>query len=232
MKFKFDYLNVFSIYFSLWVSTTCKKNILSIQWPAGFCQLNNKPDCYIPDYNIWTIHGLWPKKKPSSVVSQQILSIDALEKIKEDLHSYWPDVSSLCKESDETFWMHEWNAHGKYLNFQGSNHVLEYFERTLSLYQNVDVKKALDKYNIKPSNNMRYARDDVKQYLSQELEVDVVLKCGRKKIDGNEIDLLIEVRICLDNDLIKSIDCGNNTNCMEDIIYYSPDEYIKKHYEL
>ncbi|XP_049823577.1 ribonuclease T2-like [Aethina tumida] len=213
---------LFGIVLSLWISTICsqEQNVMSIQWPVGLCKAKEKDlnQCNIPKTDIWTIHGLWPKH--NSNPSREQFDISSVSHITDQLDQFWPDV--LNKRTNKNFWKYEWTKHGRHLNFVQDNHVSEYFEKALLIYDNVSLilNNISDLFGFEPSNKL-YSKKYIEKKLSEAFSAKIVLHCMECTDDCNKnLQCLVEVRICYDEDIKNPINCYSSSNCDKSVTIY------------
>lgn len=209
---------------SSWTLTICLKqpNMMSFQWPAGLCKAKDKNlnECNIPKTDIWTIHGLWPKLKSNPPREQ--FDISRVSHITDKLDQFWPDV--LNRGTNINFWKHEWTKHGRHLNFVQDNHVSEYFEKALLIYDNVSLilNNISNLFGLNP--NEVYSKRYIGKKLSEAFKVKIVLHCMECIDDCNKnFQYLVEVRICYDDDFKHPINCYFSSNCDKNVIIYPRD---------
>ena len=94
--------------------------------------------------NKWHIHGLWPQydtKTYPRFCRNIPFNIKTLNSIINNLHDNWYST----KDNDSLFWEHEWNKHGTCM-FQPKMNELEYFSKTLELYNKVKEQNIIELY--------------------------------------------------------------------------------------
>ena len=91
----------------------------------------------------WTIHGWWPDHNKTSWPQfcdprrYSEFNVTYLEeKLGDRLRQWWSPCPEW-KQPAEHFWQHEWEKHGTCTN----NTPLEYFGRTLNIFQKARAKK-------------------------------------------------------------------------------------------
>ena len=104
--------------------------------------------------NSWTIHGLWPNNCDGTYSEKcdktrafknitQILTAAGDTATLDYMQTYWVSNS----ESGEAFWEHEWETHGTcmstlatdcYPDYQTGDEVVDFFDRTVSLFKTLD----------------------------------------------------------------------------------------------
>ncbi|XP_051168052.1 ribonuclease Oy-like [Leptopilina boulardi] len=183
------------------------------QWAKSLCFQYNKPpnNCYLPQHNDWTVHGIWPSKinqrGPESCKQIQFRPQE-LSSIKSHLDSYW---LSIHGPNANGFWKHEWDKHGTcsvvmpLLNTQ-----LKYFQTGLNLNAQYNIGAMLQKGGIVPGRS--YSIHNIMSTLNQGLKASPQVTCISKK--GTQY--IQEVRLCF-NKQLKLINCKGNlsyeTNC-------------------
>lgn len=72
------------------------------------------------------------------------------------MNKYWKDYQG----KDESFWAHEWNKHGTcistlepscYVNYMPQEEVIDYFERTIQLFDALPSYEVRSFYRLGPS---------------------------------------------------------------------------------
>mgnify|MGYP003953449737 FL=1 len=92
----------------------------------------------------WHIHGLWPqydKKTYPKCCKTVPFDITKLNSIITSLHNNWYST----KDKDSLFWEHEWNKHGTCM-FQPKMNELDYFSKTLELFNKVKDQNIIEIY--------------------------------------------------------------------------------------
>ncbi|KZT08677.1 ribonuclease T2 [Laetiporus sulphureus 93-53] len=128
--------------------------------------------------NSWTIHGLWPNYCDGSYPEDCDSSrdYDDISTLLEDqgatstldyMNTYWLSDD----ESNEDFWQHEWDTHGTcYTTLQTSCFpsgsptgidAVTFFERVVSLFQNLTTYTWLEEGGVTPSDSTTYSLDDL-----------------------------------------------------------------------
>ncbi|XP_044583373.1 uncharacterized protein LOC123264247 [Cotesia glomerata] len=117
----------------------------------------------------WVIHGLWAfsykygtelEKKCSNLINMwfdEKLLLDDEELVKE-LREKWFGLYNKDRYSDEAFWKHEFYEHGKCAT--RSKHVKNlkgYFNLTLKLFNDADLKNTLADGGFKPGKTVTWA---------------------------------------------------------------------------
>ncbi|KAL9056525.1 MAG: hypothetical protein Q9162_002901 [Coniocarpon cinnabarinum] len=127
--------------------------------------------------NHWTIHGLWPDHCDGSFDQYcdenrqytnitQILESYGQTELLAYMKKYWTDYHG----QEESFWEHEWGKHGTcmntidpacYKNYKGQEEVVDYFRRTVSLFQTLDTYAFLAAAGITPSSTKNYSLEAI-----------------------------------------------------------------------
>lgn len=84
--------------------------------------------------STWTVHGLWPQSDKNC--KGDALDVKALgDTLVGKLKTGWPSCPG--GKSNEDFWKHEWQKHGRCSGLTQSG----YFEKSLALASGFDYKK-------------------------------------------------------------------------------------------
>ncbi|XP_023318628.1 ribonuclease T2-like [Trichogramma pretiosum] len=206
--------------------------VLSLMWPQGSChyvryehiqdenermrliQESTKKtcsECNMPtDKRNWTIHGLWPssdtlteKEKIKHLyycredeVDEGSFSTD----LKKNLKSKW---ISFGKRSDSKFRRYEWNKHGTCVKIDDLNSPKKYFRRTVELYLKYQPGIYLHE-NARIISGGTYPIKLIHDRLKKFLGAIPTIVCYQLK---NGSQYIREIRICLDKELDKPINC-------------------------
>ncbi|TVY25964.1 Ribonuclease Trv [Lachnellula hyalina] len=146
-----------------------------------------------PD-DSWTLHGLWPDLCDGSyptycTSAPQYYNITTLISARAPallttMQSYWlPNAGTL-----EHFWEHEWNKHGTCINtlapscysssYVPGDEVVDFFTRTVALFQTLDTYTALAAAGITPSSTKTYALADIQTALNNVTGFEAVVGCS------------------------------------------------------
>ncbi|XP_018497521.1 ribonuclease DdI [Galendromus occidentalis] len=196
--------------------------VLSLQWHGGVCadgKSDDRPCVGESKRDTWTIHGLWPSQGFSSpsYCSEEAFDGRRLEKLKGQLNQNWPSYTAT-QDRYFTFWRHQWQKHGTCANdVPQLNSLVKFFETTLKLAKQHDIKKYLENSNIRPSRQQTYQPQQIMRAFADDLpsKLDVVCSDFRGK------SVLSEVRLCFDKSL-KPIDCRGQSSRCGNQIYYLP----------
>ncbi|KAK3232165.1 hypothetical protein Dsin_004046 [Dipteronia sinensis] len=173
-------------------------------WPAGYCAASSTK-CSKPTIPAsFTIHGLWPIDNDGHVLNKvdddghslpgrklnrtqfKNLVLDYFPNLVKDLRKKWP---SLIIESDEDFWLHEWDRHGRQQPvIQPSN----YFFTTRDMAERTDLLNALKAKGIVPGHNLRYPIVDIENAITKKIGYKPLLLCYKT-------NTLSELVLCVDD---------------------------------
>ncbi|XP_041797143.1 ribonuclease T2-like [Chelmon rostratus] len=177
--------------------------VLTLQWPAGFCQSLDKEDiCHIPQsVNSWTIHGLWPFRAYGCCNCWPMFRSD-IQELEAELTEHWPSL--LKKNSSFHFWREEWRKHGACAACEeGLNSPLRYFQLSLKLRGQFNIQQLLEDAGITPSCDRRYKVVEVQQVLAPHLGDRHVIQCVTDDKDRN---VWFQVKIPLSRNLTVGCD--------------------------
>ena len=146
----------------------------------------------------------------------------------------WPNL--LKRENATSLWGHEWTKHGtcstKNPKIRGE---LNYFNHTLSLFDDVHVKKWLQSGDIVPGAK-KIRKERIKNLLAAEFGKKVTVHCVSEGLtrsgsstttstttpsssaENKKLMNLGELHFCYDKTEITAIDCPDHDNC--------PDEFL------
>ena len=129
----------------------------------------------------WTIHGLWPDHCDGTYDANcdasraytnitQILQTGSSATLSY-MQTYWKDYQG----NDESFWEHEWSKHGTcistlkpscYTNYEPTQEAVDFFERTVALFKNLDSYTFLKDAGIVPDSSKTYSLSAVQSALA------------------------------------------------------------------
>lgn len=105
------------------------------------------------------------------------------------MNTYWLPNSG----TSESFWEHEWNKHGTCINtlapscygtsYTAGIEVVDFFARTVGLFQTLDSYKALAAAGITPSSSKTYTSAEIQAALTKVTGYEVVLGCSSGKLN-------------------------------------------------
>lgn len=107
------------------------------------------------------------------------------------MQTYWKDNTG----NDETFWEHEWGKHGTcistlkpscYTNYQPTQEAVDFFKRTVSLFQTLPSYSWLSAAGIVPSSSKTYTLSAIQSALTSKFGYAVTINCN----SNNELDEL------------------------------------------
>ncbi|RFU34240.1 hypothetical protein B7463_g2081, partial [Scytalidium lignicola] len=185
----------------------------------------------------WTIHGLWPDHCDGTYDSncdavREYTNITAILQSynRTDLltymNQYWKDYTG----NDESFWEHEWGKHGTcistlepscYNDYTPQEEVVDFFERTTSLFSQLDSYTFLKNAGIVPSNTVTYTLDQVQSALTAAHGFPVTIQCSGGAL--NEIWYHFNVRGNVQGgDFVATFPDGSKSSCADTGIKYIP----------
>lgn len=177
---------------------------LSVQWQPGYCQ---RSGCR--SEQKFSIHGLWPGKdddsySPSDCCSNDVFEISKLTDLLPRLQVSWPSLMG----SNGGFWRHEYDKHGACTrNLAGFGSVESYFERTLSLFEKLELNDLIDVKSEKQIGKYELIDTLTKNHNHRKIELDC------------EFGFIKEVRFCFSHEVPNEpIDCpGARDDCFNQI---------------
>lgn len=146
----------------------------------------------------------------------------------------WPNL--LKHENASSLWGHEWNKHGtcatKNYQIRGE---LNYFNHTLSIFDDVDVEKWLEAGAITPGPK-KIRKEAIKKLLESQFGKKVTVHCVHHGLYSskdtatitsttsvplaeNKTTMNLEsIHFCYDKTEITAIDCQDSDNCPEEFL--------------
>jgi ribonuclease T2 len=192
-------------------NTTAQPNLCCFNSPGGSLLQTQFWDTSPPTgpSDSWTLHGLWPdncdgtyeancdpRRAYSNITS--ILRAAGADDTLSLMQTYWKDYQG----DDESFWEHEWSKHGTcistlepscYNNYQPTQEVPAFFNRTVSLFQSLPSYTFLSDAGIVPSTSKTYTSAEIQSALSKNHDgMEVYLGCSSGAL--NEIWYFFNVR--------------------------------------
>ncbi len=102
------------------------------------------------------------------------------------MQTYWKDYTG----NDETFWEHEWGKHGTcistlkpscYTNYQPTQEAVDFFSKTVSLFQTLPSYSWLSAAGIVPSSTATYTLAAIQSALTSHFGYAVTINCNSNK---------------------------------------------------
>ncbi|KAL1987870.1 hypothetical protein VTN96DRAFT_1854 [Rasamsonia emersonii] len=189
-----------------------------------------------PD-DSWTIHGLWPDHCDGSFdqycdSSRRYSNISLIlvdsgrADLLEFMQEYWKDL----RGDDASLWEHEWNKHGTcistletrcYTDYIPQQEVVDYFNKTVELFQFLPSYEILAKAGIVPSHEEVYSLDEIQNALREAHGAEVTVRCRHNSL--NEIWYHFNVAGRLQTGKFMPADAvGPSSNCPRTGIRYPP----------
>jgi len=142
------------------------------------------------------------------------------------MQTYWKDYQG----NDETFWEHEWGKHGTcistldpdcYTNYQPTEEVPDFFNRTVSLFQSLPSYQWLAAAGITPSSTATYTASAIQAALGKNRGgYSVYLGCSSGAL--NEIWYFYNVRGSVQTGTFQATDSLTSSSCPSTGIKYLP----------
>ena len=152
-------------------NTTAVANTCCFNAPGGQLLQTQFWDLGTGPSDSFTVHGLWPDNcdgtyQANCDASRAYTNISAIigqanPDLLKFMNTYWKNADG----TDESFWEHEWSKHGTcistldpkcYSNYQPTEEVPDFFNRTVSLFQTLNSYQFLEKAGITPSTSKNY----------------------------------------------------------------------------
>ncbi|KHJ35204.1 putative ribonuclease t2 [Erysiphe necator] len=144
--------------------------------------------------NSWTIHGLWPDNCDGSyptycsAAPQYHNLSEIISKASPSLFEYMKIYWLPNRGSPDSFWMHEWNKHGTCVNTLAPScysedqyipgiEVVEYFQKAVDLFQQLDTYKALSSAGILPRHDKTYSLKEIQETLTKVTGQKAIISC-------------------------------------------------------
>ena len=168
--------------------------------------------------NKFVIHGLWPSYKNGNIPQECNIDLDVKLDINQEYFNYVKEYWYSLFNTDENFWTHEYNTHGlcyiKRINLDIKNHYLEYFEKTMEIY---------NKYNF--SNIYQYLFKDYRfPGIRKVNKTYLISKLGERygkesfNFTCDKDNYLDELRFKLDMNFDFTSNANIENTCPEDIL--------------
>ncbi|KAH6620881.1 ribonuclease T2-like protein [Chaetomium sp. MPI-SDFR-AT-0129] len=146
----------------------------------------------------WTIHGLWPDHCDGTFDSS-CDSSRAYTNITQILQAASPDTLSFMQThwkpnsgTDESFWEHEWGKHGTcmttlrpscYSGYQPTQEAVDFFDRTVALFQGLPSYSWLADAGIVPSTTATYTLSAIQAALTGKFGFAVTINCNSGELN-------------------------------------------------
>ncbi|KAI9707638.1 MAG: ribonuclease T2-like [Candelina mexicana] len=187
--------------------------------------------------NSWTVHGLWPDHcdgtydancDPARAYTNisEIIQAAGQQSLLDYMNTYWKDYQG----NDETFWEHEWAKHGTcvstlepdcYTNYVPQQEVVDYFQKTVDLFQGLDTYSILAAAGITPSTSRTYTSAQIESAISSVQGHQVTIGCSSGAL--NEIWYHFNVRGSVQTGTFVATDPdGTKSTCPATGVKYLP----------
>ncbi|XP_780287.3 ribonuclease Oy [Strongylocentrotus purpuratus] len=190
--------------------------ILTIQWPQSFCldyndgrDYKEAGECKVPaGIDDWTIHGLWPsnpgKLGPENCNSTWKFDVTKISDLVAEMNASWPNC--ITDEAYDSLWSHEWDKHGTCASLLPALYgEHNYFQKTLTLRKQFDIKGMLEASAIVPSKTNSYDYPTIFNAVKGAIGTDPTVTCVYDH--KTQLVYLSQVEICLDKQF-------NPVNCV------------------
>jgi ribonuclease I len=220
--------------------------VVASEWAGSVCQIKKCNAGRPANPNFFNVHGLWPNvmndfsKTPFDCKNTTVTINSLPMDVQTSLNYYWNPLYTPASG----FLNHEWSKHGTcwnpaptdfekvpndlkkvVANAQGSmsdefNHQINYIKTTISVAQKYNVFAALASQGIVPNSKRVIQKDEFLRAMLNSLKVSKYeVICQR---NPNGIQLLYEIRICLDKNY-NPVDC-------KDLKYNCPQQWVYPEY--
>ena len=130
--------------------------------------------------------------------------------------------------TDESFWEHEWGKHGTcistldpscYVNYVPQEEVVDFFNRTVSLFQTLPTYQWLADAGITPSATQNYSSSDVLAALAAQHGANVTIECtGDGELD--EVYYFYNVAGSVQvGTFVPENPVGESSDCPDSLVY-------------
>ncbi|KAI9806219.1 MAG: hypothetical protein M1825_006334 [Sarcosagium campestre] len=189
--------------------------------------------------NSWTVHGLWPdlcdgsfeqycdRSREYSNISEIIRGFGR-DTLLDYMSTYWKDYQG----KDDSFWEHEWNKHGTCVStlepscygpdYVPQAEVVDFFQRTVDVFKELDTYKALAAAGITPSSSATYTTAAIQTALAKISGGHAVtLRCRSGAL--NEVWYYFNVRGNVQSgEFVTTDPDGSKSTCPDTGIKYLP----------
>ncbi|KAG7700548.1 hypothetical protein KL951_000663 [Ogataea haglerorum] len=180
-----------------------------------------------PD-DMFTLHGLWPDNCDGTYSqfcdsslqisdAEEVLISFGEQQLLERMHEVWKDYQG----NDNNLWVHEFNKHGTclstikpscYENFETNREVVDYFRKSVELFEGLPTYKWLEAAGITPSDSRTYSKQQIDEALRSRFGKEVYFKCDRNHA-LNEIWYFHHLRGSIPQGNYVPIDAMISSNC-------------------
>lgn len=211
------------------------------EYPGGILLQTQFWDYYPPvgPNDMFTLHGLWPDNcdgqyeqfcdnsmniRSAREILQEHNEIELLRKMEK----VWKNFNG----NDDSLWVHEFNKHATclstikescYLNFKKDQNVIDFFKKTVELYEELPTYEWLAENGIVPSNDQLYSKKQIEDTLSARFGQPVFIKCNKYHA-LQEVWYFYHLRGSVINGDYVAIPSLLNSQCPEEGIRYIPKE--------
>ncbi len=142
------------------------------------------------------------------------------------MQTYWKDGDG----DDETFWEHEWGTHGTcistldpscYTDYEATQEAVDYFVKTVSLFQSLPSYNWLSAAGIVPSSTTTYTLSAIQAALTSQFGYAVTVRCSR----NDELELWYHFNVqgsVQSGTFYPTTPRGSGSNCPSTGIKYLP----------
>lgn len=209
------------------------------EYPGGILLQTQFWDYYPPigPDDMFTLHGLWPDNCDGQYEQfcDNSMEIRSARKILEDhnetellekMNRFWKNFNG----NDDSLWVHEFNKHGTclstiksscYNNFKPEQNVVDFFKKSVELFEKLPTNQWLAENGIVPSNEQTYFRKQIEDTLSARFGQPVFIKCNRFQA-LQEVWYFHHLRGSVINGEYFAIPSLLNSNCPEEGIKFIP----------
>lgn len=216
----------------------CRKNTsvaeevrLALQWPAGVCYTSRRR-CR-SSIHRWTIHGAWPDSRNSSAAPAFCCgpAFDAVS-VRQHVPELQDKWATLFPGTNDQFWKHEWDKHGTCVVSPKLTGLVQYFNQTVRLYDQLHLKDWLEESGIIPlheKNGRTYETRLIHRALERHTNGKRI-KLDCKRMGKSEDAVLIGLHVCYEPMSLEFADCGGkgDDKCGTHVRFIRPYSYVSK----
>ncbi|KAJ9285492.1 hypothetical protein DTO021C3_6884 [Paecilomyces variotii] len=189
-----------------------------------------------PD-DSWTIHGLWPDHCDGGFDqfcdhkrNYNNISLILVDAGRGDLLDYMKEYFKDYKGDDDSLYSHEFSKHGTcistlnpncYTDYYPQEEVVDYFNKTVEIFQRLPSYEFLEKANIVPSYDRTYSLADIEDALKEGHGADVTVRCHYQSLNEIWYNFNVAGRLQTGEFVPTSPD-GPKSNCPKTGIHYKP----------